>query len=214
MILIKDLGRIPISEGSKHISRFGIYECSDCEVHFKANSYKVKTRQIEICPTCAKDGRHKRTHGGKGTRLYTIWQNMRDRCNKAYSSSYKYYGEKGIKVCSEWNESFAVFREWANQNGYSEDLTLDRIDSDKDYTPDNCRWVTYNLQSANCNKAANKSSKYLGIDKQGSNYRLRVTWEGEVYYLGMYASEEEAVIARNEFLDNKNYEHKQDKINA
>lgn len=87
-------------------------------------------------------------HGGSGTRIYRIWKSMRERCNTPTSSNYKKYGGRGIKICSEWDD-FAVFREWALSHGYSDDLTLDRIDNGKGYSPDNCRWTTYLEQAQN-----------------------------------------------------------------
>ena len=81
------------------------------------------------------------THGGSKTRLYRIWKQMRIRCHCVTNPTYRFYGARGIKVCAEW-EDFAVFREWALSHGYSEELTIDRIDSDGDYCPANCHWVT------------------------------------------------------------------------
>jgi len=95
--------------------------------------------EIQNAPECRKN---------KGTRLYRIWENMKARCNNANSTSYCYYGEKGIKVCEDWN-TFFVFKNWALKNGYSEDLTLDRIDVNGNYEPNNCRWVTHNVQARN-----------------------------------------------------------------
>lgn len=83
-----------------------------------------------------------------GTRIYKCWTSMKERCyNKNASRVYPHYGGRGIKVCSEWKETFWVFREWAIANGYNDDLTLDRIDPDCDYTPSNCRWVTKSLNT-------------------------------------------------------------------
>lgn len=87
-------------------------------------------------------------HGGKGTRLYGIWKDIKKRCVNKNHISYKYYGAKGISRCKEW-DSFDVFREWSFANGYSDQLTIDRIDGDKNYCPLNCRWVTYVVQNNN-----------------------------------------------------------------
>lgn len=89
-----------------------------------------------------------KTHGLSGTRLYTIWHDMIYRCYNDNHRSYKDYGGKGIIVCEEWKDDFEAFRNWALQNGYKDNLSIDRIDSDKNYCPENCRWAT-NIQQAN-----------------------------------------------------------------
>ena len=81
-------------------------------------------------------------------RLYRIWANAKYRCNNPNANNYKYYGGKGISFCEEWN-SFAPFCEWALSNGYKDHLTLDRKETDKGYSPDNCRWVTIAEQDNN-----------------------------------------------------------------
>ena len=81
-------------------------------------------------------------HGGVGTLLYQVWCGMKQRCSYSKHKSFAYYGGRGIRVCSEWNEDFAVFRDWAESHGYRKGLLLDREDNDGDYTPQNCRWVT------------------------------------------------------------------------
>ena len=89
------------------------------------------------------------THGATYTRLYKIWTNMKTRC---YNPNYKdpqYYSDKGIAICDEWVNDFAAFREWSLEHGYADDLTIDRIDGNKGYSADNCRWATPKQQSRN-----------------------------------------------------------------
>lgn len=94
------------------------------------------------------------THGGRNERLYQVWRGMIDRCHNSKSKYYKYYGERGITVCDEWRYDYASFRSWAFENGYNPDAkkyecTIDRIDNDKGYFPDNCAWRNQTEQSNN-----------------------------------------------------------------
>lgn len=89
------------------------------------------------------------THGLTNTRLFTIWSGIIQRCNNPNHVGYSKYGGRGIKLCDEWFDKFEAFYEWANNNGYNEKLSLDRIDNDKGYYPENCRWSTPSEQQRN-----------------------------------------------------------------
>jgi len=90
-----------------------------------------------------------KTHGMSNTRIYREWASMRRRCKNRNDKSASSYFGKGITVCSEWDSSFETFYEWAIANGYSDNLTIDRIDNSLGYMPSNCRWVTNDEQQKN-----------------------------------------------------------------
>lgn len=89
------------------------------------------------------------THGQSHTRLFNIWQNVKRRCYNPNYKYYSYYGGRGITMIEEWKNDFGVFQKWATENGYKNNLTLDRIDSDGNYEPSNCRWATRQTQQNN-----------------------------------------------------------------
>ena len=91
---------------------------------------------------------HNAKHKMKHTRIYNIWCWMRKRCNNQKEKCYKYYGGEGKTVCHEWDE-FLPFYQWAIENGYNDKLSIDRIDINKGYSPDNCRWATPTEQNRN-----------------------------------------------------------------
>ena len=87
-------------------------------------------------------------HGGCGTRLYRVWSNMIDRCENPNNKEYNRYGGRGIDICFEWRQDFSKFMEWALENGYKENLTIDRINNELGYCPSNCQWITREENSA------------------------------------------------------------------
>lgn len=89
------------------------------------------------------------SHKMSKTRLYEEWQGMKGRCFNRNNARFARYGGRGVTVCDEWRYDFSAFAEWAIENGYNEKLTLDRIDNDKSYSPDNCRWADVKTQSRN-----------------------------------------------------------------
>ena len=90
-----------------------------------------------------------RKHGLSHTRIHHIWRCMIYRCENPHDHAYKNYGGRGIRVCVEWRNSFLTFYEWATNNGYQENLTIDRINVNGNYEPGNCRWITKGEQTRN-----------------------------------------------------------------
>lgn len=139
-----------------------------------------------------------RTHKN---RLYHTWSEMRRRCN-GQCTNRQYYGGKGIGYCLEW-EDFDVFATWAISNGYKPGLEIDRIDSDKDYTPDNCRWVSHKNNSRNRKARSNNTTGVAGVyvrklKSGGISYRVSITTDTGKINLGSFSTIEEATAIRHE----------------
>lgn len=89
------------------------------------------------------------THGMRHTRLYRVWCGMKKRCNCTNYEHFDRYGGRNIRVCEEWSNDFQKFADWALKSGYKDDLSIDRIDVEGNYTPENCRWATIKMQARN-----------------------------------------------------------------
>lgn len=105
-------------------------------------------------------------HGLSGHRIYIIWSNMKQRCNNPKAHEYAAYGGRGITVCDEWLHDVKVFYDWAMANGYRDDLTIDRIDNDKGYSPDNCRWATKEQQYSNMRNRSGENTEMIVLRRE------------------------------------------------
>jgi len=205
MKLIKDLGSRHPNVSSKQKKRYGIFECPRCKKHVEAQTYKVTAGQMQ-CNSCArKTGKKHKVHGLTGTRIFTTYVNMRQRCENPNHNSYKSYGQRGISVCKEWQEDSDKFFKWAMENGYSDSLTIDRKDCELGYFPENCRFVDRSAQAQNRRKQAGTRQRFIGVHrKKGeSKFCSRVMVKGYRHFIGKYETDIEAAIARDRFiLDN------------
>lgn len=139
-------------------------------------------------------------HGMCKTRIYQCWADMKRRCNNQNSPFYHRYGGRGIKVCDDWNKDFLCFYKWAMENGYRDNLSLDRIDNDGNYEPANCKWSTQHEQSMNKTHLQSKTG-YVGVRKKSKDgFVAEVFRYGQYYYIGTYKTPEEANEKRIAFL--------------
>lgn len=134
-------------------------------------------------------------HGKVGTKLYNRWSDMKTRCTNSNNFWFSRYGGRGITVCEEWLE-FNPFCEWAENHGYSDELVLDRVDNDKGYYPDNCRWATNSQSMLNRGVAKNNTSGITGVSKHRCGWKAR----RDRKHLGYYDTREEAEKAVNAYM--------------
>lgn len=125
-----------------------IYLCKcDCGNFKEVKRNSLVVGHTKSCGCLPKKGNLK--HGQRRTKLYGLWLNIKDRCNNKNNSHFKYYGEKGIKMCEQWANDYSAFMKWALENGYVEGLSIERIDNNKGYEPSNCKWITKEEQARN-----------------------------------------------------------------
>lgn len=142
------------------------------------------------CERYSTIAKKKTTHGGRRSRLYQTYHSMLNRCYNPNIHNFKHYGGRGIIVCDEWRHSFVAFRDWALSNGYSDDLSIDRIDVNGIYEPSNCRWATYKQQARNTTrnrwvelngqtKTLSEWAEIYNISPSAIQGRLYIGWDIE-----------------------------------
>ena len=200
------LGKYNISNTQNY--SFGIFECQFCNKEFVSRVAQIKNKHTQSCG-CQIGQKHK-IHGLHSHKLYKTWQNLIQRCNNPKSKDYKDYGGRGITVCEEWLD-VRNFIEWCesthpNIKGYS----LDRIDNDKGYSPENCRWVDMSVQNSNKGIRETNTSGYTGVTwhKNVKRWCSTLRSQGVLINVGTFKDKIEAVLVRDNYIIENNLPHK------
>ena len=140
----------------------------DCGNQLEVIGESLRSGNTKTC------GCSRESHGCADDRLYSVWCTMKARCNNPNKNNYASYGARGIVVCDEWLNSFTAFRNWALENGYDYDApygkcTIDRIDVDGNYCPENCRWVDAEIQARN-RRNIPRVKRGIEVDYKGKHY--------------------------------------------
>lgn len=142
------LTAIKIDYKSKDYKTFWLCKC-DCGNYTSVYVSKLTTGKTKTCGCSRTTDPHNYKHGLRHTRLYRIWANMKTRCYNKMDPHYSRWGGRGVKICNEWINDFKAFYDWAIKNGYQDNLSIDRINNDGNYEPNNCRWATIKQQNNN-----------------------------------------------------------------
>ena len=186
-------GRLTVlGQGERIGDRIGWICRCDCGNIKTIDAHAMKAGHIKSCGCYGRENAAKRAtkHSLCGTRIYHAYHNMKKRCYNPNSDHYKWYGGENKGICDEWmgEDGFKNFAEWSFANGYTDELTIDRIDNSKGYSPDNCRWVT---PKQNCRNKRNNhlitidgETKTLiewcdvfGINDRTVRSRIRIGWD-------------------------------------
>ena len=163
----------------KYGHKLFLCKCS-CGTEKVINGYSLINKKTRSCGCLNREVLHQKgenairtTHGLCGTRLHRIWKRMKTRCYNKNSSDYILYGSRGIKICDQWKKSFPEFAKWSFENGYKDNLTIDRINPNGDYSPENCRWATAKEQANN-----RRSNRFITIGYETKTIAEWVEYSG------------------------------------
>lgn len=171
-LLGEKFGRLTVIERMPNNKRKqAVWKCRcDCGKEVIVTAGHLRSGHTNSCGCYGRDraAEYHLTHGMKGTKLFSVYHTMKGRCYNPTDKKYHRYGARGIKICDEWLNDPSIFFEWALQNGYMEGLSIDRIDNDGNYCPENCRWADNKTQANN--KSNNTIIEHDGIFKTISEW--------------------------------------------
>ena len=173
----KTCGRLTVIKRVPNKGKNARWGCiCSCGEYVEVDGCHLRNGGVKSCGCILKESKWNKTHGLSNSRIYEIWHGMKNRCDNGN----KNYGGRGITVCNEWKNSFDTFYEWALNNGYNETLTIDRIDVNGNYCPENCRWATITEQQNN--KRTNVIIEYNGVSHTVSEWAKILNIKGETLF--------------------------------
>ena len=207
--LIGETWRKYPTETSKQKATYGLFQCQYCGKEFETQVSNVKKKDTRSCG-CQIINNFGTTHGLKSNRFYQTWYNMVKRCNNPKSAVYKHYGARGITVYEEWLDvrNFVAWCDLTHPN--IEGMTLDRIDNDKGYSPENCTWSDKTTQCINQRVRKDNKSGVVGVRYYGRDgvWTAYISINNARKHIGQFDSIEEAVQARDNYIIQNNLPHK------
>lgn len=191
--------KLLVIERAKNQNDKTMWKCKcDCGNEVFVLTSNLRCNRIKSCGCLKVDKLVKRstTHNQRHTNLYEVWKTMKQRCYNENNKSYKNYGGRGITICEDWKTNFTSFYNWSMANGYKKGLTIDRIDNNSNYCPENCRW-TDRMTQAN-NSRWNKHIIVNGKDDTLANWLRFYNLTYDKYYkrINKGFSEQEALTMR------------------
>ena len=196
------------TETSHQRRRYGLYMCQYCGREWEVETTRVTGGYTKSCGCLI--GKSNKKHGLSLSRFYSIWYAIKRRCYNSEYKAFADYGGRGITVCEEWLD-VVKFIEWCESTCPNEKgISLDRIDNDKGYSPENCRWTDVSTQNINQRMRRTNTSGYVGIHWVESKLKWvsRINVEKKRIWLGDYKTIEEAVQARDNYIIENNLPHK------
>ena len=192
------------NESSKYRASYGIFECQYCGKEFETKYAYIKNGDTKSC------GCQAVKHSLSSNKFYSTWHKMLHRCSNVNNKDYKSYGGRGITVCEEWLD-VTNFIAWAEATHPDiEGVSLDRIDNDLGYSPENCRWAGRSTQNINKRISKRNTSGFVGVNwaKSKSIWVVNIKHHKVLKYVGGFKTIEEAVLARDQYIIKNKLPHK------